>query len=286
MVETRRTVNELLAWAKVLFSERLGPVDSSLILELHILFEHVSGNNRAWQMAHSDENVSIEWAKHFESLVEQRINGTPIAFITGTQAFWSLNLAVDTCTLIPRQDTESLIEAALSLALPENAKALDLGTGTGAIALALKKERSEWQVQGVDFVAKAVELARLNANTHNLDVSFSQSDWFAAVADSEFDLIVSNPPYVESDSVYLNQGDLRFEPSTALTSGIDGLDDIRIIVEQAYSRLALGGVLMLEHGFEQASSVRALMQKHGYVNIETQQDYNQKDRLTHGQKKR
>lgn len=286
MVETRRTVNELLAWAKELFSARLGPVNSSLILELHILFEHVSGKNRAWQMAHSDDNVSSEWAKHFESLVEQRINGTPIAFITGAQAFWSLNLAVDTCTLIPRQDTESLVEAALSLALPENAKVLDLGTGTGAIALALKKERSEWQVQGVDFVAKAVELARLNAHTHNLDVYFSQSDWFAAVADSEFDLIVSNPPYVESDSVYLNQGDLRFEPSTALTSGIDGLDDIRIIVEQAYSRLALGGVLMLEHGFEQASSVRALMQKHGYVNIETQQDYNQKDRLTHGQKKR
>nr|WP_136249705.1 peptide chain release factor N(5)-glutamine methyltransferase [Ningiella ruwaisensis] len=259
-------------------------------LEARILFEFVSGKTRAWQIAHSSDAVDDTEQEAFNDVIRMRCSGRPIAYITGKQAFWDLSLEVNSSTLIPRQDTETLIELAISLQnhLPDNARVLDLGTGTGAIALALKKECPHWRVIGIDTIEDAVMLARRNASINQLEVEFFQSAWFEKVKigetddDDLFSLIVSNPPYVEQGSSYLWQGDLRFEPLSALTSGEDGLKDIREIIQQAPAYLLNGGLLMLEHGFAQAKAIRDLLSARGFKQIETRQDYNQIDRVSFG----
>jgi release factor glutamine methyltransferase len=226
----------------------------------------------------------------FEQGVNQRLAGMPLAFIIGTQAFWTLELEVDSCTLIPRQDTEILVDAALELSFASNSsssdrtKVLDLGTGTGAIALALAKERPAWNVMGVDRIAAAVALAKRNATRNGIKAAFVQSDWFSAVKGKQFNLVVSNPPYVETNSVYLTQGDLRFEPASALSSGEDGLNDIRIIIEQSLVHLHPSGWLVMEHGAAQAQAISDLLRQQGYVQIVTKTDYNDLARVTLAQK--
>ncbi|WP_371195249.1 peptide chain release factor N(5)-glutamine methyltransferase [Glaciecola sp. SC05] len=274
------SVAELLKQAESQIRRQKSLSYSAPALEARLLFEHASGKNHSWQIAHGEETVTTDLRKDFCSLLSQRLSGVPIAFIIGTQDFWSLTLAVSDCTLIPRQDTESLVEAALSLALPETAKVIDLGTGTGAIALALAKERPKWQVIGVDFVPAAVELAKQNAQRNQLSVAFLQSNWLEAVKHLQFDLIVSNPPYVESGSEYLQQGDLRFEPDSALSSGEDGLDDIRCIIEQAYDCLLPNGYLVIEHGYTQSEAINDLLSAKGFLQITTKTDYNGQPRVT------
>jgi release factor glutamine methyltransferase len=264
--------NKIAAQAELTFSDPA--------LEARLLFEHVSGKSRSWQMAHAKEPVQAEWLKDYYYVLEQRLSGKPIAFITGTQGFWSLELAVENCTLIPRQDTETLVEACLGLAVQAQAQVLDLGTGTGAIALALASERPAWQVLGVDVIPEAVTLAQKNAAAHDLNVSFKQSDWFSALQGQRFDMIVSNPPYVESSSEYLQQGDLRYEPLSALASGQDGLDDIRRIIQHAPAHLKANGWLLLEHGSNQSHLIAELFAQKGFVQIQHKKDYNHLERVT------
>ena len=210
-----------------------------------------------------------------------------MAFIIGSQGFWTLDLKVSPHTLIPRPETELLVETAMQLELPNNSQVLDLGTGTGAIALALASEHPQWQMTAVDVQASAVELAEQNRLACQLkNVTIYQSDWFAAVANRQpqtlFNLIVSNPPYIEIDDAHLFEGDVRFEPASALVSGTQGLDDLQLVIGQSSGFLAPAGWLLVEHGHAQGLAVRDLFNEAGYVLVETRQDYNQLDRITLG----
>lgn len=205
----------------------------------------------------------------------------PVAYILGYRDFWSLRLKVAPSTLIPRPETELLVELALGLSLPEQAEVLDLGTGTGAIALALATEHADWQICGVDKQSDAVALAKKNAADNQLpDVEFYCGDWFAPLQDRRFDLIVSNPPYVEQNSPWLQQGDVRYEPNSALTSGEDGLDDIRHIASQVSGFLKPGGWLLLEHGYSQGNAVHKILAAEGGLNVTTHQDLSGLDRVS------
>lgn len=252
-------------------------------LDAELLLSHVTGWSRTRFRAWPEQDVSPEQADAFRALVDARVEGTPIAYLLGHQEFWSLSLRVSRATLIPRPDTECVVEAALSLPLPGSARVLDLGTGTGAIALALASERSGWSVRACDCVPEAVELARENARSLGLPVSVEFSNWFEGLTPGTFDLIVSNPPYIEESDQHLGQGDVRFEPSSALVSGVDGLDDIRTILDHAPRWLSPGGWLLMEHGFDQAEAVRALFRARGFDAVESRRDYGQRDRMTLGQ---
>jgi release factor glutamine methyltransferase len=253
-------------------------------LDAELLLGYVTGWSRTAFRAWPERDVNTDQAARFCRLVDQRWEGHPIAHLLGEQEFWSLPLKVTPSTLIPRPDTECLVEAALTLELPPNANVLDLGTGTGAIALALASERPGWQICASDAVPEAVELATQNATLLGLPVRVRQSNWFAELPSGSFDLIVSNPPYIADDDHHLGEGDVRFEPSSALTAGKDGLDDIRHITAEAPAWLAPGGWLMLEHGYAQGAAVRRLFTEAGLTNVETGQDYGRRDRFTLGRK--
>ena len=202
----------------------------------------------------------------------------------GHQGFWSLDLNVSEHTLIPRPETELLVETALELTLPRHSSVLDLGTGTGAIALALASERRNWNITAVDVQPQAVALAEVNRAAHKLDnVQIMQSNWFTALPSANFDLIVSNPPYIENNDPHLRQGDVRFEPASALVSGADGLDDLILVIGQSAAFLTPSGWLLVEHGYDQGAGVRALFAEVGFSSIETRRDYNQIERVTFGQ---
>jgi release factor glutamine methyltransferase len=223
-----------------------------------------------------------------EEFIAKRITGVPVAHIIGYRDFWSLRLHVSAATLIPRPETERLVEIALELPLPTDAHVLDLGTGTGAIALSLASEQPKWQVMGLDKSPAAVALATHNAQVNQLHtVKFIQSDWFSAIDivknNSKYDLIVTNPPYVEEASQYLKMGDVRFEPASALTSGVDGLEDIRLIAEQAKSYLRNEGWLLIEHGFQQGQAVADILKVNGFINVRIEADINNLPRATLGQ---
>jgi len=255
-------------------------------LEARLLFEFISGKNYTWIVLNKDEAISIVFTQDllqaFAQVLSRRLSGVPLAYITRKQAFWDLELKVDECTLIPRQDTETVVETALALSLPKQASVLDLGSGTGAIALALAKERPNWEVSGVDKIDKAVELAKENAKLNEINVRFYQSDWFSFYEgkDIKFDLIVSNPPYVEEDSEYLKEGDLRFEPLSALVAKDNGLRDIKYIVKHAQKYLKEKGVLILEHGSTQSEMIRNLLKDAGFVDVKSQDDLHNLPRIT------
>ncbi|WP_445779187.1 peptide chain release factor N(5)-glutamine methyltransferase, partial [Shewanella sp.] len=207
-----------------------------------------------------------------------------VAHIIGEREFWSLPFIVNDSTLIPRPDTEILVETALNLTLRHNAKVLDLGTGTGAIALSLASERPKWRITAIDKVPGAVELAKANRANLNLpDVEIIQSDWFSAVEHRDFDLIVSNPPYIDETDEHLNMGDVRFEPQSALTAADEGYADLFHIADSARSHLLAGGYLLLEHGYQQAIKVREKLIELGYQNVATVRDFGSNDRCTLGQ---
>lgn len=230
-------------------------------LEVRMLLQHVLNVNRAWLIAHADDAISEQDYNTFQALLARRIAGEPIAYILGEREFYGLLFKTTADTLIPRPDTETLVEAALAKISPSSGAAIvDLGTGTGAIALAIAKHRPRAQVVAVDFSEGALMVAQENARNLSINnVSFLQSHWFDALSKQRFDLIVSNPPYIEEDDPHLSQGDLRFEPRTALVSGADGLDDIRTIILEAQNHLKPNGWLMFEHGYNQATAVANLL---------------------------
>ncbi|MGB1140853.1 MAG: peptide chain release factor N(5)-glutamine methyltransferase, partial [Halioglobus sp.] len=238
--------------------------------DVEILLGYCLGKSRSWLYTWPDNEVDPAAAAHFEALVQRRAGGEPVAHLTGQRDFWSLSLAVDGSTLIPRPETETLVAWALELALPADAEVLDLGTGTGAIALALASERADWRITGVDISEGAVELARRNAAAAGLEATcFRVSDWFAGLDLHKYHLVVSNPPYIDAVDPHLEQGDLRFEPRSALVAGDKGLADLALIVRASPSHLLPGGWLLLEHGFEQGAAVRNLLHEHGFTCVET-----------------
>jgi len=251
--------------------------------DAELLMLTVLGKSAMWLHTHDDLVFSAEQSRAFEALLQRREQGEPVAHLTGERGFWTLDLCVNAHTLIPRPETEMLVEFALEK-IPAGATAaiLDLGTGSGAIALAVKSERPSCQVTAVDASAAALAVARDNAGRLGLAVEFLPGDWFAPLGQRRFPLILSNPPYIPAEDVHLGQGDVRFEPRSALVSGVDGLDDIRRLVQAAPAHLLPGGWLALEHGHDQAPQVRAIMQAAGFLQVDSRCDLNGHERITFG----
>ena len=268
-------------------ADQLMEISDTAVLDVELLLSHALDVDRAWLKTWPEHVLLSAQVSIFEDLFARRLTGEPIAFIIGSQGFWSLDLKVTPQTLIPRPETELLVETSLALDLPADCRAIDLGTGTGAIALALAKERPNWQLTAVDSEPAAVKLAELNSHYCQIDnVMVYQSDWFSQVPLlgrlSNYHLIVSNPPYIEIDDPHLMQGDVRFEPASALVSGVDGLDDLREVINSSVKYLETFGWLLVEHGYRQGSAVRELFKAAGFITIETLTDFNQLERITMG----
>ncbi|UYB51521.1 peptide chain release factor N(5)-glutamine methyltransferase [Xanthomonas sp. AM6] len=250
------------------------------------LLLHALQRDRAWLFAHARDPLPAAAAQGFGELLARRAQGEPVAYLTGRRGFWTLDLAVGPATLIPRADTERLVELALERLDPAPGRRIaDLGTGSGAIALALASERPQAQVLATDLSEAALAVAQANARAHGLDnVAFAHGSWLAPLAGQRFDLIASNPPYIAAGDPHLAQGDLRYEPASALASGADGLDDIRRIAAAAPAHLLPGGWLLLEHGWDQGAAVRALLAAAGFGDVATHQDLEARDRVTLGRR--
>ena len=251
-----------------------------------ILLAHALGRSRGWLFAHASDPVDAPAAERFLQLVQARASGEPVAYLVGHQGFWSLELAVSPATLIPRPETERLVELALErLPINTELRIADLGTGSGAIALALARERPAASVVATDASADALQIARANALRNRIgNVEFRHGDWLAPLAGERCALIASNPPYIALGDAHLAQGDLRFEPAMALSSGPDGLDALRTIARDAPACLLPRGWLLLEHGWEQGEAVRALLNAAGFVEIVTARDLEQRERISLGRR--
>lgn len=269
------------AWLRAAVSEL--STSESPRRDAEILLEHVTGKARTFILAFGETALTADQHAQLSALLSRRKAGEPVAHLTGEREFWSLPLYVSAATLIPRPDTECLVEHALARLPATACRILDLGTGTGAIALALASERPDCQVTAVDVMPDAVALALRNvARLGFNNVKIQQSSWFDALVGQQFDMIVSNPPYIDERDPHLSQGDVRFEPLTALVAAEEGLADIAHIVTVSRQYLTAGGWLLIEHGWTQAEAVRALFTQAGYERVETCQDYGGNDRLTLG----
>ncbi|SDI66911.1 peptide chain release factor N(5)-glutamine methyltransferase [Pseudomonas panipatensis] len=272
-----------MATIMTLLNEAQLPDSPSARLDSELLLAAALGKPRSFLRTWPERVVSREAHERFDAWLERRRAGEPVAYILGRQGFWSLDLEVAPHTLIPRPDTELLVESALQLLPASPARVLDLGTGTGAIALALACERLSWRVLGVDRIPEAVALAERNRERLRLgNVAFRQSHWFSALAGERFAMIVGNPPYIPSSDPHLREGDVRFEPKSALVAGQDGLDDIRQIVREAPAYLDAGGWLLLEHGYDQAEAVRDLLLSGGFTQVESRRDLAGHERISLG----
>ncbi|MBN3562592.1 peptide chain release factor N(5)-glutamine methyltransferase [Aliamphritea spongicola] len=262
----------------------LDALSESARLDIELLLCHVIDKSRTYLMMHPGAELSADQQVQFEALLQRRINGEPVAHILEQWSFWNFDLAVNASTLIPRPDTECVVEKALELLPPGPAKVADLGTGTGAIALALATERPAWQVFAVDFVADAAELAEQNRQTLGLsNVTVLQGSWLEPVSE-ELHMVVSNPPYIDPEDPHLKQGDVRFEPLSALVADDHGLADIRTISAQAWEQLSNEGWLLFEHGYDQAAAVQNILREQGYSQVASAQDLAGNDRMTWGRK--
>jgi release factor glutamine methyltransferase len=275
MITTRRPrLDALLRQA----CERIDSADARALLA------HALERPPAWLFAHGDEAIDEAAQRRFEDLLARRLEGEPVAYLLGRRGFWAFDLMVSPQTLIPRPETELLVELALQRAPPgAGLRMADLGTGSGAIALALAHERRQAQVVAVDVSEGALEVARANARALRLgNVEFRQGDWLAPLAGERFDLIASNPPYIADADPHLHEGDLRYEPARALSSGPDGLEAIGTIVRDSPAHLHPGGWLLLEHGWQQGESVRWLLKTAGFDTVHTHRDLEHRDRVTLG----
>lgn len=267
---------------------KLSSVSDTARLDVEIILAHILKKNRTYLFAWPEKLLTDGETEKFTELFLRRLGGEPIAHIVGTREFWSLELMVNNTTLIPRPDTELLVESALNLcsgdAPHQIRKLLDLGTGTGAIVLALAHDKKNWQCVAVDKQIAAVELAEKNRTQLNItNVRIMQSDWFSAIADTaKFDIIVSNPPYIDPTDPHLIEGDLRFEPLSALVAGNKGLADLEFIIAEAKKYLSQAGWLLVEHGYDQAVAVRHLFHVNAYTEITTLLDFGGNERVTMG----
>ena len=264
-------------------SRELTASSESPRLDAELLLAHALGRPRSYLYAWPEAQVEPVELELFQTLLARRVHGEPMAYLTGRREFWSLDLDVSPATLIPRPETELLVELALAKLPPEPCCMADLGTGSGAVALALAHERSDCRILACDASEDALSIARENSQRLGIEsVEFRLGDWLTALPPLRFDMIVSNPPYVAAASPYLQQGDVRFEPQAALIGGADGLDAIRRIIEQSKTYLASGAWLLLEHGGEQGTAVRELLQQAGYRDIKTQRDLAGHERVSGG----
>ena len=275
-------IDDALVWAE----SSLVNSDSAL-LDAQVLLAFVLGKETIYLMTWPERELTAQQKSEFVKLIEKRMTGQPVAHLTGEREFWSLSLKVNDSTLIPRPDTEVLVEIALEKALEKertNLHILDLGTGTGAIVLALASELPQATCLGVDASEEAVKLAIVNRDRLAFNnVQIKQSNWFDNV-EGEFDIIVSNPPYIDENDQHLSQGDVRFEPLSALVANEQGLSDIRLICKNANMYLKKDGCLLFEHGFEQAKAVQKILADCAFVKIKSFQDYANNDRVTLGYK--
>jgi release factor glutamine methyltransferase len=253
-------------------------------IEVQCLLQAVLQVNRAWLLTHPEQLLSDRQQSRFHELFGRRIGGEPIAYLLGEREFYGLTFKVSPATLIPRPETELLVELALQY-IPQHGacRLLDLGTGSGAIALSIAHERRDVEVVAVDASAAALEVAQVNVQQLCIsNVHLLSSDWFSALRGERFDIIVANPPYIAAGDAHLCQGDVRFEPGTALASGADGLQDIRRIIAQAKDHLNIDGWLLLEHGYDQAAQVRALLQQAGFAGVFSARDLADIERVSVG----
>lgn len=268
------TVRELLSRAAALLESRR---DAELIAGLTLR------KSRAWLIAHDDALVDAADRERFDAMVEQRAGGMPIAYLAGTREFYGREFRVSPAVLIPRPETEHLVEWALQLDLPENARVVDVGTGSGCIILTLAAERPGWNCSGIDLSREALAGAAINRERFGLDaVRLVHGNLLEPVSEGNIDLIVSNPPYVAAGDPHLEQGDVRFEPEIALAAGPDGLELIHALIEGARQKLAPGGWLLIEHGYDQAEAVRRLFRESGYERVESRTDLAGIERVTGG----
>lgn len=279
--------------------KHLHPVSDSARLDSELLLCYVLKKDRSFLRAWPEYELNQQQVDSFHQLLKQRLQGIPIAHILGERGFWSLDLKVTPDTLIPRPDTERLVELALDI-IPEDAQwnILDLGTGTGAIALSLAKEHPSCHITATDQSLAALNVAKENAKRNQLsNINFIQSDWFSGLIKSgedsddvedakagiqQFEMIVSNPPYIKESDPHLKQGDVRFEPLSALTSGVDGLNDIRTIIKGSMKYLSQNGVLLIEHGYDQADEVCELLTAANFTQVTDFNDDNGNPRVTIG----
>jgi release factor glutamine methyltransferase len=273
------TVTELLQKAE----QSINCSDSAR-LDAEILFCDVMQFDRARIYSHPEQIVPDDKSALFQSLIEQRQQGRPIAHLTGKKEFWSLEFAINEDTLIPRPETELLVETALQM-IPDDTtfNILDLGTGSGAIAIAIASERPDCKIVATDINTNALAMAKKNSEIHQLEnIQFYLSDWYQNIPLQSFDLIVSNPPYIKQDDEHLSHGDIRFEPELALVSGADGMQSINMILENAKRYLASDAYLLIEHGYNQRSLVQEAFLKNAFKQLKTFQDLSGQDRMTMG----
>jgi release factor glutamine methyltransferase len=267
---------------------RLTPCSDTPRLDAEVLLAYALAKSRTYLYTWPEHIPDAATQHFFSTLLERRRRGEPVAYLTGQRAFWSFDLRVTPDTLIPRPESELLVRLALThLPQPGTLRIADLGTGSGALALALAQERPDAEIIAVDNDPAALAVARTNAQQLGLThVVLIRSYWCDALACDQFDVIVTNPPYIAANSPWLQQGDVRFEPTSALVSGDDGLDAIRQITQQALCRLKPGGWLLLEHGFDQGRAVSTLLRQHGFIKVSTHSDHSGHDRVSGGSRPR
>ena len=256
-------------------------------LDAQVLLSHILQCNTAHLLAWPEKKLNREQIANYRQLIQQRQQGVPVAHLTGLREFWSLNFSVNDSTLIPRPETETLIEFILDkFSDREKIKLLDMGTGTGAIAITIATEKPGWEIFASELIEDALKLARDNSNRHQTsNITFIHSDWFNNIKHNDFDIIVSNPPYIANDDPHLLAGDVRFEPQSALSAGTTGMNDIEHLCAHAKNHLTQNGWLIVEHGYNQKQLVADCFAENDFVQIEQKQDLSGHIRMTAGKRK-